>query len=140
VVFVFLFGCVFFAFFFLFVFAFLFLLFFVFLFCLRFIFFWVILERARSSYSEAKATVISDNGPQFHRTRLQKEFIRNLGHDARPNFALLSQSNSNGKIERGTSRKEGEVHPTGEHVSLDDARPPRAGLRRAYKTTSAVIQ
>lgn len=45
----------------------------------------IILQRARKKYPEAKPKIISDNGPQF----IAKEFIRNLRHDARPNFAVL---------------------------------------------------
>jgi len=46
----------------------------------------VILAGAKEKYSEAKPRIISDNGPQFI-ARDFKEFIRILGHDARPNLA-----------------------------------------------------
>jgi transposase InsO family protein len=79
----------------------------------------VILQRAKEKYPEAKARIISDNGPQFI-ARDFKEFIRISGMTHVRTSPHYPQSN--GKIERWHKSLKSECIRPGTPLSLEDAR------------------
>src|SRR5207247_5692727 len=79
----------------------------------------VILQRAKEKYLEAKARIISDNGPQFI-ARDFKEFIRISGMTHVRTSPYYPQSN--GKIEPWHKSLKGECSRPGTPLSLEDAR------------------
>jgi transposase InsO family protein len=79
----------------------------------------VILERAREKFPEAKARVISDNGPQFV-AKSFKEYIRVCGMTHVRTSPFYPQSN--GKIERWHKSLKTECIRPRTPLSLEDAR------------------
>jgi putative transposase len=79
----------------------------------------IILQRAREKFSEARPSIISDNGPQFI-ARDFKEFIRISGMTHVRTSPYYPQSN--GKIERFHQTIKGECIRPGVPLSLNDAR------------------
>ena len=78
-----------------------------------------ILQRARERFPEARARIISDNGPQFI-ARDFKEFIRLCGMTHVRTSPYYPQSN--GKIERFHRSIKSECIRPGVPLSLDDAK------------------
>jgi len=88
------------------------------------------LERAKELHPEAKPRIISDNGPQFI-TKDFKEFIRVSGMThvrTSPDYPQVERI-----IERCHESLKGECIRPGTPLTLDDARRPDAGLRRALQ-------
>ena len=79
----------------------------------------IILERAKELHPEAKARIISDNGPQFIAKDF-KEFIRISGMTHVRTSPYFPESN--GKIERWHKSLKGECIRPGTPMSLEDAR------------------
>jgi putative transposase len=91
----------------------------------------VIIERAREKFPEAKARVISDNGPQFV-AKSFKEYIRFCGMTHVRTAPFYPQSN--GKIERWHKSLKTECIRPQTPLSLEDARRVVDQFVRCYNT------
>ena len=79
----------------------------------------MVLQRAKEKYPEARARIISDNGPQFIAKDF-KEFIRVSGMTHVRTSPYYPQSN--GKLERWHKTLKGECVQPGSPLSLQQAR------------------
>ncbi len=91
----------------------------------------IVLQRAREKYPEARARVISDNGPQFV-ARDFKEFIRVTGMSHVRTSPYYPQSN--GKVERWHRTLKADAIRPGTPLNIEDARRLVARFVEFYNT------